>query len=328
MNDAAELSIIIVSWNVRDMLRDCLHSIENNRGEIRLEVWVVDNNSSDQSAQMVAREFPQVRLTVLEKNLGFGAANNIALRQVDSDFVLLLNPDTIVLEGALQQLIVALRQRDTVGIIGPQILNGKRRIDRSCRRFPTMPVALHQYTVFKHLKMFQNAHRRYVMSDFDHAREHAVDQLMGACMLIRREVFERVGWFDERFFMYYEEVDLCYRAKQAGFDIVYWPQAQIVHLSDQSTHQVWNEMLFRKIQSLLFYFTKTRGRIKNLIFRFFFKPGFVMKMYCEFFEYNLKYLLVRIKGGNDSDEESVRYRKRAHQTREFVRFYTRAVISL
>lgn len=255
MNDGhIVLSIVIVNWNTRDDLRRCLASLPAGATRVVLEVFVVDNASADGSAEMVAREFPAVRLLCNAENLGFGRANNIALRQATGDYLLLLNPDTLVHPDALDLLVDAMEAHPRVGIGGAKLLNADQTLQYSCRHFPSFTAAAFRSTPLGRLFGQRSSVRDYLMVDFDHAVIAEVDWVSGAALCIRRACMAQIGILDEDFFMYCEDVDLCYRAKQAGWQVMYFPDAVITHIIGRSSDQAISPMVRQHHRSMgLFY---------------------------------------------------------------------------
>lgn len=251
------LSIIIVSWNVKDLLKKCLDSIYQNQGDLELEVFVVDNASTDGTPEMVRNDFPSVSLIENKNNRGFAAANNQAIKLAKGEYILILNPDTEIMGDTLQKSIEFMEQNPKAGILGCQILNSDRTVQPSVRRFPTFwPIFL----IFLKLpKIFPNlsAVNHYLFRDFDYLKTQSVDQIMGAFMLVKKEVFRKIGFFDERFFLWFEEVDLCRRAASAGFEIFYYPEAKIIHYGGQSfNQQATVKKQWQFFKSALHYFFK------------------------------------------------------------------------
>lgn len=224
-----DLSICIVTFKARDLLRGCLESIQENT-RLPFEVIVVDNGSQDGVREMLAQEFPSVRLVENTSNLGFTRPMNQALKLTTGGMLLMLNPDTVILPGALDYLVEFLHTHQVVGICGPKVLNKDQTLQKPCRRGESRPWAVLTYflglsTLFPRSKLFS----QYLMSYMDEDQTHAVDGVAGSCMLIKREVVEQIGYLDERFFAYQEDADYCFRARQAGWKIYYVPKAQIVH---------------------------------------------------------------------------------------------------
>lgn len=248
-----KLSVVIVSWNTADILRQCLESVFAHPPAAPFDVWVVDNASTDGTVAMVQQQFPQVNLLTNPHNVGFATANNQAMRQATGDYVLLLNPDTIVHAGALQTLVHFLDTHPQTGACGARLLNADGTLQHSCYPSPTLGREL--------LRMFHLDGRvRYHMEQWPTDQPRPVEALLGACILARRNLVEAIGWMDESFFMYSEEIDLCYRIARAGWQLHWVPQAEIVHLGGQSTRQVKTEMFLRLYQGKLHYMRKHYGR--------------------------------------------------------------------
>ena len=233
-----DVSVVIVNYKVRDLLRDCLRSLEHDLRLLRGEVWVVDNASGDGSVEMVSAEFPWVRLIPNEHNLGYGAANNQAIRQANGRYVLVLNPDTKLPPGAIVDTIAEMEAHPDIGALGPKLVLADGTLDRACRRsFPSPEVAF--YRLFGLARLFPNHPRfaRYNLLNVDEDTAIDVDSVVGAFMLVRREVVERIGMFDEAFRMYGEDLDWAYRIKEAGWRVRYHPQVVVLHYKGQSSRQ-------------------------------------------------------------------------------------------
>lgn len=255
-----QLSIIIVSWNVKDLLRQCLQSITENKGDIDLEVWVVDNNSQDQTVEMIRQEFPWVNLIANNKNLGFAKANNLAINKAKGEYLLLLNPDTKIFPDTLEKSLTFIKSHPECGALGCKMLYPNGTIQPSIRRFPNLVVIflilIKIPKIFPNLKIF----KQYLAEDFDYNKTQTAEQIMGAFMLIPQSVFNRVGTLDERFFNWFEEVDLCRRIWQAGYKIYYFAEAQIIHYGGQSFSQ---EKLLKN--QWVFFSSAIKYFLKNLI---------------------------------------------------------------
>ena len=262
-----DLSVIIVSWNVRDLLRDCLHSLEAHTG-VALEVIVVDNASGDGSAAMVADEFPRVRAIANAANAGFTVANNQGFELSRGRYVLFLNPDTRVVGDALATMVSYMDTHEAVGALGPQLRYGDGSLQSSRRRFPNLATALFESTPLAwHWPEACNPWaRRYRMDDVpipleggQGVEDQEVDWVVGAAVLARRAVIDRIGGFDQGFFMYSDELDWCRRAKQAGWRIVYFPPALIIHYEGKSSEQSVAARHIRFHTSRVRYFRKYSG---------------------------------------------------------------------
>lgn len=250
------LSVIVVSWNTRELLKSCLSALEQQIDKSDCEVFLVDNASADGSAEMVAREFTWVALIANNQNLGFAAANNQAIAKCKGNYILLLNPDTEVRPGAIKTLLEFFNSHERAGVVAPQLLNTDRSIQRSCRRFPTFKGMLFELLGFSRMFPDKAEFREYKMLDWNHDDEREVDQPEGACLMIRREVIDEVGTLDEGFFMLFEEVDWCYRVKQHNWQIWFTPRAQVVHHYGQSIKQVKARMILSSHRGLYRFWKK------------------------------------------------------------------------
>jgi GT2 family glycosyltransferase len=256
-----DCSIIIVNWNVRDLLRRCLASLPGAAGpHMRYEVIVVDNASHDDSGAMVRAEFPAVRLRANTTNRGFSGGNNDGIRLAQGRTLLLLNPDTEMQPGSLAALLVALDVAPEVGMVGPRLLYPDGSVQPSRRRFPTLATALLESTPLQPYLPNHPLLRRYYVADQPDDVEQDVDWITGACMLVRRAVIAQVGGFDEGYFMYSEELDLCRRIKEAGWRIVYQPAAVVVHYEGRSADQDVPARHLRFNRSKIRYFLRWHGR--------------------------------------------------------------------
>jgi N-acetylglucosaminyl-diphospho-decaprenol L-rhamnosyltransferase len=256
------LAIVIVNYNTCDLLRDCLRSLAEGAQRCATVVWVVDNCSSDGSAQMLRAEFPHVRLIVSERNGGYAYANNLALQAIledrgskiedrgcsarssildlrsSTDYVLLLNPDTVVPAGALDALVSYLEAHPAAGACGPKLLLADGSLDLACRRaFPTPEVAFYRMTGLSRLFPHSPRFGRYNMTFLDPDVETEVDAVVGACMLVRGPVLREVGLLDETFFMYGEDLDWAYRIKQYGWKVMYVPSVTVHHYKRAASRQ-------------------------------------------------------------------------------------------
>ncbi|MGE0002385.1 MAG: glycosyltransferase family 2 protein [Fimbriimonadaceae bacterium] len=252
---APDLTVTICSWNTVADLRACLESLEPEHRETGCEVLVVDNASSDGSADMVEQEFPWVRLLRMDTNLGFTGGHNVALDQRKGRHAALLNSDTVVHFGAIRTLLEALSE-EGVGIVGPQLLNPDGSLQYSCRRFPNPLAAAFRNTVLGRLFPKNRYVSEYLMQDFDHSQRRDVEWLSGAALFLKGELLDAIGGLDESFFMYCEDVDICKRAWDAGYRVVYVPDAVVTHAIGRSTDQVANKMIVRFHRSMLRYFRK------------------------------------------------------------------------
>ena len=263
-----DVSISIVTWNAKDYLQKCLNSIYENIGNITFEIIVVDNASTDATVSMVKTQFPSVILIENKNNLGYGSANNQAIKISKREYILILNPDTIIFNDSIQRLVEFLDQNPKVGAVGPKIVNPDGSIQFECaRNFPTPITEFYVLTTlykrFPKSKIFG----KYLMSYWNHNDQREVELLAGACFLIRRKVFDEVGLFDENFFMYTEETDLFYRIKQKGWKVYYFPSAKIEHLWGKSTEQLPYAMAVEARRTMELFFEKHYGLLAAIVHR-------------------------------------------------------------
>lgn len=266
-----DLSVIILSYNVRDLLRNCLHTVFASRGQMQIEVFVVDNCSHDASTTMVREEFaayisdPVVTngisytLDVIDapRNGGFSYGNNIGLRRSKGRYVLLLNPDTELPPDALQSMVDYLDTHPQAGVAGPKLVLRDGRLDLACRRsFPTPQVSLYRMLMLS--KLFPRSPRfaGYNMTYLDPDTPTEVDSVVGAFMMVRREAMEQAGYMDESFFMYGEDLDWALRIKQCGYQVHYWPRVTVLHLKGQSSRQLSVRSIVEFYRAMLIFYRK------------------------------------------------------------------------
>ena len=232
------LSVCIVTYHTKDLLRDCLNSLIENTQQ-SYEIIVVDNGSADGIDEMLSKEFPQVVLSINNKNLGYTIPMNQALKHARGGYLMQLNPDTLILPKALDELVRFMDQNREIGICGPKVLNRDRTLQKSCRRGEPTPWAVLTYFLglsicFPHSKLFG----QYQLSYMDENDIHPVAGVSGSCMIIRREVLEQIGYLDEQFFAYQEDADFCRRAREAGWQVYYYPNSQIIHFGGQGGSRI------------------------------------------------------------------------------------------
>ncbi len=233
--EKVDLSIIILNFNTRQLLKDCLKSVFSvpDSGLVK-EVIVVDNASSDGSAKMVAKEFSEAVLIRGEENRGFAAGNNQGLKRARGRYLLLLNSDTLVQKDTFQKMVAYMDKNKAVGIASCQLLNEDKTVQASGGFFPTLWRVLAWMFFLDDLPFLSKLIRSYHPHDSFYEQEHKQDWVTGAFFLMKKEVKEKIGLLDEDYFMYVEEVDYCFRAKKAGFLVAYTPEAKIIHLGRKS----------------------------------------------------------------------------------------------
>ena len=231
-----KLSVIIVNYNVKHFLEQCLHSVIKAAKDIESEIFVVDNNSVDGSAQLIREKFSNLKIIENKQNLGFAKANNQAIKQASGEYILLLNPDTVVEEDTFSKIIDFMEQHPEAGGLGVKMIDGKGNfLPESKRGLPTPWVAFCK--MFGLAKLFPGSKRfgRYHLSYLNENKIHEIDVLAGAFMLLRKTTLEKTGLLDETFFMYGEDIDISYRITQAGFKNYYFPKTTIIHYKGEST---------------------------------------------------------------------------------------------
>jgi len=258
------LSVVIVNWNTRDLLRQALQSVFENFDDQFNEIWVVDNGSTDSSVEMVRQVFPSVHLVVNSQNLGFVHANNQVLKYVNGRYVLLLNSDAAVLPGALSYMVEYMDDHPKVGMVGPKLLNHDGSFQSSFMDFPNLLSELLLMT-----KLSKLVHNPFFPSYPPHkSREiRSVDWILGACMLVRQETLQQIGGMDETFFMYSEEVDWCWRIKEAGWSVHYLPAAAVMHWGGQSSAKVPFKRRTIVYKSKLLFLAKHYGPFTAWLFK-------------------------------------------------------------
>lgn len=252
------LSVIIVNWNTSDLLRACLQTLTPYIGHDNCEVIVVDNGSSDASVAMVEQEFPAVVLVKSSVNLGFSGGNNLGLRVARGHYLLLLNSDTEVRQpGALWLMCDRMDTNPRIGALGARLLNPDGSVQLSCRSFPSFKTALfHRKSLLTRFFPRNRYSQQYLLSGTDHNNPMEVDWVIGACLMTTRVVIEKIGPLDESFFMYAEDVDWCYRMRQAGYIVEYYPQAEVMHHYEKSAGKAPFKMNLARHKSMWNFYKK------------------------------------------------------------------------
>ena len=270
------LSICIVNWNTSGLLVECLRSIHSS--VLPLEVILVDNASADFDPDVIIREFPNALLIRNERNEGYAHANNQAIARASGEHVLLLNPDTALHEGALDALVRFMDEHPDAGAAGCKLVRPDGTVDRSCRSFPTPLAVAFEYLGLSRLFPKSRFFGRYRMTWLNYDETVEVDQPMASCLIARREVFSQVGPFDEELPIFFNDVDWCFRAKQAGWKIYFTPNAIVTHHGGASTKQVKREMIEESHRSLVRYYDKHYRGLANLSARLMVRAGAWMNL--------------------------------------------------
>lgn len=275
---APSLSIILLSWNVRDLLRACLKSLP--LAEAQTEIIVVEAASADGSADMVRGEFPSVKLITSDENLGYTRGNNLGLRAATGRYLLILNPDTEVLAETLGRMLAYMDAHPRVGVLGPQLIFPDGSLQSTRRRFPSLLTGFLESTWAQPLAPRALLDHYYARDLADNAIAE-VDWVVGAALLVRREAYAQVGRLDEEFFMYSEELDWCKRIKAAGWQVVYFPEARIIHHEARSSAQVPAATHIRFNTSKVHYFRKYHGALAAELLRGWLLAGFTVQLLLE-----------------------------------------------
>lgn len=255
-----DLSIIIVNWNTKSLLLQCLESIDQTCKRVATEIFVVDNGSTDGSGEAVRERFPKVTLIQNQKNVGFAMANNQALRLSRGNYLLLLNPDTKMKDGAIERLLSFMESSSEAGVVGAQLLNDDGSRQNSIANFPSLATELFNKSLLRWLfpKQFPGKER-------DYSNPVEVDSVIGACMMVRREAMDQVGLLDEEYFLFLEETDWCYRMKKAGWKVYHIPGAEIYHSQGKSAEQDKKRAKVEYYRSRYHFFKKNRGSLQEFV---------------------------------------------------------------
>jgi N-acetylglucosaminyl-diphospho-decaprenol L-rhamnosyltransferase len=273
-----DISIIILSWNVRDLLRQCLGSLPATGPPC--EVIVVDAASADGTPAMLQAEFPWVRLLASRENLGYTRGNNLGMAQAAGRYLFILNPDTQILGDALAVMLAYMNAHPRVGVVGPQLVSADGRPQSTRRRFPSLATAFFESTWLQALAP-RSLLRRYYAQDLPAGEPAAVDWVVGAALFVRKEAYQQVGGLDEGFFMYSEELDWLRRMKAAGWQVVHLPAARVVHHEAGSSAQVPAATHIRFNTSKVRYFRKYHGRLAAEALRGFLLGSFALQLVVE-----------------------------------------------
>lgn len=263
-----DLSIIIVNFNTKKLTLECIQSIYDSNLSYKYEIFVVDNRSSDGSVDAIQKAFPHVHVIANKENVGFSKANNQAILESQGSYVLLLNSDTIVMENTLSYTIDFMNENKDVGATGCKVLLPDGNLDKACHRgFPTPEASFYYMTglakKFPNNPRFNSYHKSYLNMD----ETHEIDCLVGAFMMVRREAIKEVGILDETYFMYGEDIDWCYRIKEAGWRIYYTPQVSIVHYKGASSRKKPFKIVYEFHRAMFLFhkmhFAKKYSRMVN-----------------------------------------------------------------
>jgi len=261
-----DLSIIIVNFKSKDFTHDCVKSIYQNTEKIKYEIIVVDNNSGDGCIEMLAEKYPDVIGYANKENAGFAKGNNIGINMAKGRYLLLLNPDTIILENALDKMVQYMDTNTQAGIAGCRVENPDATLQRACRRsIPTPKVAFFRFSGLSKLFPKSKLMGKYNLSYIDENQETEVDAVSGAFLMCRKEVVKQINGLDEDYFMYAEDIDFCFRAKQHGWKVMYYPGARITHFKGQSSKHMSMRATKAYYDSMAIFFKKNFEKQTNFL---------------------------------------------------------------
>lgn len=252
-----DLSILIVNYNTRELTLDALRSVYRSQTNYTFEVILIDNHSTDGSVEAIKEEFSQVKIIENQENVGFAKANNQGIRRAAGRYILLLNSDTIIQPDTLEIMLRFMDQHPNIGASGCKVVLPDGSLDKACRRgFPTPSASF--YYAFGLAKLFPHVPKfnQYQLSYLDPDDDYPVDCLVGAFMLVRREVIDHVGMLDEDFFMYGEDVDWCYRIKKAGWEIYYYPKTSIIHYKGAGKKRKSRKVVYEFHRAMILFHRK------------------------------------------------------------------------
>jgi len=234
-----DISIIIVNYKSKGHTLNCIKSIrESDFGNLKYEVIVVDNNSHDSIGKILNWQYPDIIFIQARENKGLGVGNNIGIKKAQGRYIIVMNPDTIALGDVFKRLYEYMESNLDVGLISPQQLNPDKTIQSSCFRFPKISTLIYRRTFLGNFKFARKSIDKYLMKDFDHKKEKEVDWILGSFMFMRAKVLKDFKGFDERFFLYFEDTDLCRRFWKKNWKVVYYPMAKIIHNHARESAQI------------------------------------------------------------------------------------------
>ena len=272
-----KISIIIVSWNVREDLVKCLDSIYKNPPSKKYEIVIVDNASADDTVKTIKNDYKKVVVIENKTNSGFSAANNLGIKKTSGQYLFLLNPDTIVCKNSIDVLAEILDKYEDAGACGPRLFNPDGTDQIAVGSVPTFRALLYGKTILRSLGIFRRHYKSLKHVDFDYEKQAEMEQLSGAAVMVRSSVIKEIGLMDETFFMYYEDIDLFLRIRKAGWKLLYVPAAKIIHSGGKSSDQVSWAKHMMMYESLFIFLKKHKGKFQTWLFGLLFKPLVILK---------------------------------------------------
>ena len=261
MIESTVVSVVIVNWNVRKLVVNCLRSLIARNPSLILDISVIDNNSSDGSGELIRREFPQIKLIQNLENVGFSRANNQGIREAQGQYILLLNPDTLWVDDSLQRMVEYMNSHPEVGVLGPKLLNADAQSIQywGARRLPRPLDTFFEYSKLSSIFPRNRLFGRHLMGNWNHTDSREVECLSGACMLIRQQTLQEVGLLDENYPLYTEDTDWCYRVHLTNWKMYYFAEARLIHIGQQSSLQNRGKATINAVRGIYRYHRKFYG---------------------------------------------------------------------
>ncbi len=258
-----DISIVIISWKMRDLLERCLKTIYNFTSGVSFEVIVIDNNSQDGTSEMVEKLFPQIKLIKNSENRGVAPARNQGIKETKGKYILILDADMELIDNSIKHLYDFMEKNPDAGIVGCKLVDKDFNLQSSCKRFPTLLAFLFRRMEWIDAVRNSKTLRHHTMEDWDHNEISTVDYLIGACQYFRREVIEKIGMYDEKIFYGPEDIDFCLRIWKAGWKVYYYPFTKIIHHEQRITKKnLFSKISFKHIAGIIYLYRKYNFRIK------------------------------------------------------------------
>lgn len=260
---SVEVSIVIISWKMRDLLERCLNTIFEFTKDLTFEVIVIDNNSQDGTSEMIQKNFPQVKLIKNSENRGVAPARNQGIKETIGRYILILDADMELVENSIKQLYDFLETNPEAGIVGCKLVDKDLNLQFSCKRFPTILAFLFRRLEWIDTIKNSKTLKYHTMQDWDHSQISEVDYLIGACQFFRREVVDKIGMYDDKIFYGPEDIDFCLRIWKAGWKVYYYPFTQIIHHEQRITKKnLFSKISLKHFAGIFYLYRKYNFRIK------------------------------------------------------------------
>ncbi len=264
MNSQIDVSIVIISWKMKDLLQSCLNTIYNFTSGITFEIIVIDNNSLDGTSEMIETEFPEIILIKNPENRGVAPARNQGIEIAKGKYVLILDADVELIENSILKLFEFMESKPDCGVVGSKLVSTDRQLQFSCKRFPNLLSFI--FRRLEHFDVIKNSKtlRYHTMQDWDHSGIKEVDYLIGACQFIRYEVIKKIGMYDDKIFYGPEDIDFCLRVWRANYRVIYFPESQIIHHEQRITKKnFFSKVSLKHFTGILYLYKKYNFRLQK-----------------------------------------------------------------